>query len=343
MNQETPYISVIVPFYNIEEYVDSCLASLVSQVFQDFELVLVDDGSTDSTRKALEEWVSRDSRVRLFSKKNGGLSDARNFGISKSRGRYITFVDGDDIVSPYYLKHMADAAKRYPNALIVDGFVTLTPETSAFLLDQPTGSHDSSCLVLDRKGFFEQFSYNSVTESAWGKLAPRDAYGERFFPEGALYEDLATLPQLLERFSEYVVLPSSDYGYMRRSGSIVRCSRALLKQSLDYQLALDKVVAWAQDSGDDIDEEGLVYRTCLTYLRMDEVLSRTSDNVSCARKMRRSNLAYVRASLVKMLKNPRIGAVEKMRLGLFAVSPKLCLLVQRAYLSIADSIDGEGR
>ena len=91
-------ISIIVPVYNVEQYLNRCIQSILNQTYTDFELLLVDDGSPDSSPKLCDDWQKKDNRIRVFHKKNGVLSDARNFGINKAKGDYLTFIDSDDFV-----------------------------------------------------------------------------------------------------------------------------------------------------------------------------------------------------------------------------------------------------
>ena len=101
-----PLISIIVPVYNVAAYLCRCVDSLLGQSYQNIELLLVDDGSTDESRAICDEYAARDARVRAFHKKNGGLSDARNAGLDAAKGAYLSFVDGDDWVSLYYIENL---------------------------------------------------------------------------------------------------------------------------------------------------------------------------------------------------------------------------------------------
>ena len=104
MNTEkSPLISVIVPVYKVEKYLPACLDSLLAQTYQNFELLLVDDGSPDKCWEILQQYAAQDARVCIFRKENGGVSSARNFGLEQARGEYICFVDSDDLVLPQYL------------------------------------------------------------------------------------------------------------------------------------------------------------------------------------------------------------------------------------------------
>lgn len=100
---ENQLISVIVPVYNVEEYLKQCLDSILEQTFSNYEVILVNDGSTDSSGLICQEYAEKDSRIRYFEKENGGLSDARNYGIEQAQGEYLTFVDSDDFLDKMHL------------------------------------------------------------------------------------------------------------------------------------------------------------------------------------------------------------------------------------------------
>lgn len=105
-------ISVIVPVYNVEPFISSCLDSLSKQIYQNFEVLLVNDGSTDNSGAICREYADRDSRFHYFEKENAGVADARNFGIERSKGDYITFVDSDDWVTEEYLSILIETLKE---------------------------------------------------------------------------------------------------------------------------------------------------------------------------------------------------------------------------------------
>ena len=109
MEKNGPLISVIVPVYDVGKYLSTCLDSLLAQTWRNLEIIVVDDGSPDGSWDIMQDYAARDSRVRIFRKKNGGVSAARNFGMDAAEGEYLGFVDPDDWVSPHYLEWMAEA------------------------------------------------------------------------------------------------------------------------------------------------------------------------------------------------------------------------------------------
>lgn len=113
LEKSTPFVSVVIPVYNVEEYLLRCVQSVLTQTYDNYEVILVDDGSTDNSGKMCDEFARLDNRVRAFYKTNGGLSDARNFGTDKSKGEYVIFVDSDDYVSDEYIDYLVQLRKMY--------------------------------------------------------------------------------------------------------------------------------------------------------------------------------------------------------------------------------------
>lgn len=105
----SPLISVIVPVYKVEDYLDECVESIIQQTYNNLDIILVDDGSPDNCPKKCDEWARRDSRIRVFHKKNGGLSSARNVGVENAKGKYISFIDSDDTILPDFIEQLYKA------------------------------------------------------------------------------------------------------------------------------------------------------------------------------------------------------------------------------------------
>ena len=116
--KENPKISVIVPVYRVEKYLDRCVESIVNQTFGDFELILVDDGSPDNCPAMCDAWAQKDDRIRVIHKKNGGLSSARNAGMAKMTGKYVCFIDSDDWVETNTFEVLLELLKKYPQVQI---------------------------------------------------------------------------------------------------------------------------------------------------------------------------------------------------------------------------------
>ena len=141
--ETTPVVSVIVPVYKVERYLPECIESVLAQTFEDFEMILVDDGSPDNSGKICDDYAARDPRIRVFHKPNGGVTSARRLGVERSRAEWITFVDSDDKLFPNALRDLLDAAAEHPDADLAEA--EITRDETAFL-SSPTGPGSQSVL-----------------------------------------------------------------------------------------------------------------------------------------------------------------------------------------------------
>ncbi len=208
-------VSVIVPIYKVEAFLDRCVQSILNQTYSNLEVILVDDGSPDNCGRMCDEYALKDSRVRVIHKENGGLSDARNAGIAKATGAYITFIDSDDYVEADYVQVLYDTLKRgkammaiSSHRVLYDGGMVLSKGTDEnTVLDPAT--------VLDRMLYHED-----IDLSAWGKLYARQLWENVRFPKGRLFEDAATTYKLMDKCSRIAVDSKETYNYIIRQNSI---------------------------------------------------------------------------------------------------------------------------
>ena len=213
-----PEISVIVPVYNVQEYVGECIESILRQSFTDFELILVDDGSTDSSGDICNRYSRQDNRIRVIHKQNGGLSDARNAGMKSAAGRYFSFIDSDDTVSPVYLEILYSILKEN-GADISQGAFTQNPEKLA-LKAEKSGLH-----CFDQKAAVHDYLHRrKLFVSAWAKLYKRELFDQVEFPIGKLYEDSFTTYKLIANSSKCVVSEQAVYWHRINKDSITRSS-----------------------------------------------------------------------------------------------------------------------
>ena len=235
---QEPKISVVVPVYNTEKELPVCVDSLLDQSFEDFEIILVDDGSTDSGGKICDEYEKRDSRVRVIHKANGGLSDARNTGLLASSGRYILFVDSDDFLSRDALRQMYRGAKE--GADIISGcFINWLgeechPKLSTFFDDgKVISSSDFIIRSIENHAFWVMvwsYMYSREFLIKNGLLFKTDIY----------YEDMEFTPRALLAASQVVYIAYPFYNHVFRSGSIMS-SPNTWKKTKD---TLDILKAW---------------------------------------------------------------------------------------------------
>lgn len=219
-------ISIVIPVYNVEKYLEKCLQSVKNQTYNHFEVILVNDGSTDSSLSICEKFVNQDKRFSVLSKENGGLSSARNFGIKKAKGSFITFVDSDDYIVKDYLSHLVAGIKSETSIVCSKFF--LVDEKGNLLTKKEAPKKKSEVVSIEEsiKIFLLQNGYD---HSAWGKLYPVSFFETISFPEGKLYEDMGTTYKLLKLASEVVFLDAYDYAYLQRPYSIMNSSFNLKK------------------------------------------------------------------------------------------------------------------
>lgn len=186
-----PEVSVIVPIYNTSSFLEECLESVVAQTFQDFEAILVDDGSTDSSARIAEGFAKKDSRFRLVRQCNMGLSEARNTGLRNAQGNWIAFVDSDDVLSPDFLKTLWQAAIEMDVPVVASGIIAFSRQTPRQGFSRKTSQRISSDEALVRA-----FYQNAVPDfSACNKLYRKSLWETRKFPPGIYFEDMATIPR----------------------------------------------------------------------------------------------------------------------------------------------------
>jgi glycosyltransferase involved in cell wall biosynthesis len=220
MKENEPLISVIVPIYNVEKYLSRCIESIINQTYKNLEIILVDDGSPDSSPAICDAFAEKDSRVNVIHKKNGGVSEARNVAIDVSQGVYILFVDGDDFMAPDMIELLCDTLRSNKADVSSCGYINHYKVVEA-PLDQ-----DNKERVLSGELALEDMLYQrSITTSPWGKLYKKELFNEIRYPLGAKNaQDLAVTYRLLSRSKTVVINSSAKYYYQQREDSAVRSS-----------------------------------------------------------------------------------------------------------------------
>ena len=209
-------ISIVVPVYEVEPYLDRCVSSLCNQTYQKLEIILVDDGSPDSCGTMCDEWAGKDDRIRVIHKSNGGLSDARNAGIAIASGEYIAFADSDDWVSPFFAERLYRVMRR-ENADIVECGILRTAEEGA---DFPAAGDD--CTVFSAKAAMEELIQDRVFhQHVWNKLYRKDLTERIPFEKGKTNEDEFWTYQIFGKAEKIVKLDDILYCYFQRPTSIM--------------------------------------------------------------------------------------------------------------------------
>ncbi|WP_187117131.1 glycosyltransferase family 2 protein [Candidatus Stoquefichus massiliensis] len=213
-----PLVSVIVPIYNVEMYLDRCINSIVNQSYQNIEIILVDDGSPDNCSSMCEFWKEKDDRVVVLHKTNGGLSSARNAGIYVSHGEFLCFVDSDDFIDKTMIETMINAIYKFDSDLACCGRYVLYDNGK--IEEEFTLPKEKT--ISSTKAMQEMLRGTYIGEPAWDKLYKRSLFDEIKFPEGEINEDIVILPLIFKKCSRIVHVSKPLYYYCKNGESITR-------------------------------------------------------------------------------------------------------------------------
>lgn len=214
-------ISVIVPVYNVEEYLENCLESISNQTETDVEIIVVDDGSPDKSGEIAECYRLKDNRVRVIHQDNGGLSAARNSGLDVAKGKYVCFIDSDDWIEPDYLELLLVGIERYQSNISVLKINKITEYRK--IKDLTPTKHEWEIFDKD-EAMKALFTNNKIGYSANNKLFEMSLFSDLRFPFGKLMEDKAVMYLLVDKSSQISVNISEKYHYYQSPVSILRGS-----------------------------------------------------------------------------------------------------------------------
>lgn len=208
-------ISVIVPVYNVENYIDNCLESIIKQSYQNLEIILINDGSTDKSADKCQRYRKKDNRIKYYEKSNSGPSDTRNYGMEKSKGKYITFVDSDDVLAVNCLEYLYQIMQKSKAEISVCAISHFFDE------DVPQFKIGNIQRKVSSKEALKSFFYQKeISTSSCGKLYCKELWDNVKFPTGILFEDNAVLYKVLYRCNTIAYGNAEYYGYRHRKGSI---------------------------------------------------------------------------------------------------------------------------
>lgn len=217
MNQEL--ISVIVPVYNVENYLNKCIDSIINQTYSNLEIILIDDGSTDNSGIICDNYKKIDKRIIVVHKNNGGLSSARNIGLDISRGELISFVDSDDYLEQNMLESLKNNMDKYNSNISICDFYYIKNDIKR-----------KSDVVFNKTEFVSsgkdkykniQNEYGSIASYAWNKLFKKEIFDDIRYPDGKIYEDSYILCETLDKAKIISYISKPLYNYVYRENSIV--------------------------------------------------------------------------------------------------------------------------
>lgn len=312
-------LSIIVPIYNVERYLERCIISILNQTYVNFELILVNDGSTDNSKDICEKYLSIDNRIKLINKKNGGVSSARNTGIELAIGEYIAFVDPDDYINKYMYEVLITTLKKDKSDMVICGYNKVDQNEINFQeinnhidVNNVRTSKISKVEALDKlliEG--EKFVF------AWNKIYKRKLFNELRYKNGKIYEDEFLAHRVLYRCNKVSVINEKLYFYIQRDGSIVNSKFTTKKFDKVYALKeridffKEKNLLELKEKAEKSFVDYFIWNYFVAYQRLENV---NSDLIKLKNEFNKV--------FFEILKNTKISWKEKLTLSLLYISPK---------------------
>lgn len=312
---EKEKISIIVPCYKVEEFLPRCIDSICNQTYKNLEIILVDDGSPDNCGKICDEYSKKDKRIKVIHKKNGGLSDARNFGIKIATGDYIAFVDSDDYINKNMYHCLYNNLKSTKSDISICGF----KKTSSF--DENTELEEANKIDVYNKDEAFKNLYNQravTTVVAWNKLYKKKIFDNLEYPVGKINEDEAIIHLILEKTKKVVYTPYQYYYYYQRPDSIMNDYK---KRNLEiFECFLNRSNYFEKKGWKELQDYNnymLCYQSALHYNKVNK------SNLEDSDKIKEDLKAMLKkyGKLVKKSNNNTFG--QKIIVSLLMINPKI--------------------
>lgn len=304
-----PKISIIIPVYKVELYLDKCIESVLQQTFHDYELILVDDGSPDQCGEICDRYALQDQRIKVIHKANGGLSDARNAALEIITGNFITFIDSDDYIAPNHINSLYEALINNDADISIANISTVTKKSIIESFYQPVIKET----VLEGPEIFSVLNQ----PCAPAKLYRKEIYQDIRFPVGRLYEDLFIFHNVLSKAKRIVLTGMNTYFYLVREGSIM---------NQEYRYEFTDIVDAIESRIDKLEELGLqdlandnrvfIYsRVAVAFANLDPKIPRNKSRLIEIKRIYNKEFP-------KLIKNTA-KAKQKILYLLLLISPKL--------------------
>ena len=316
------FISIVVPVYNVADYLHYAIDSLMKQTYQNFEVILVNDGSTDKSPMLCEDYANRYENIHVFHKENGGLSDARNFGVSKANSDWIFFLDPDDYLEEYTLELIVKIHKEH-HADLISTKVKATSKYNAYTSYKLQESDYKDLVPFTKEKALEAMLDDKfATVSACAKLYHRSILEKVPFPVGKIYEDFYVVGQHLALADKIIISPLETYNYYRREGSIVRSTFTEKRYEFFDAVAKNEEVVRKEYIQSEELHQSLQAKKILGGF---VVIGAKADS---GLKDFTKDKELLRIKVGELLQNGKLSWKVKMKYILFMLCPKLYLLLR---------------
>lgn len=323
INKEHPLISVIVPIYKVEKYLSKCIESIIAQEYSNIEIILVDDGSPDNCGKICDDFATKDTRIKVIHKENGGLSSARNAGIDIATGEYLGFVDSDDSIEPFMYKKLISSIIENKTKLAVCA-VNYVFENGKILTKSNLGEN---CTFDFYQAMIEMNSHRIFDMGAWSKLYHRDLFFDLRFPEGKLSEDYYIMYKIFDRAQKISYVSTPCYNYLQRQNSITHNVRI----NHDHEYAAKEQMEYLEKKYPELKVLG---HTAYASAALTVYDSYIKNAVSCPQKDIKHFKSVVRENRQYIKNADFLSKSKKVQFQLFSISTAMYNIVFKVYRKI---------
>ena len=316
-----PLISVIVPVYNIISYLPRCVESLRTQTYENLEILLIDDGSTDETPALCDRLATEDERIRVFHKKNGGPSSARNFGLQQAGGEYVGFVDSDDYLKEDMVEVLYHEVLQYDAEIATAAFESFFEDESRM-----SNPHNGKIFVYTKEKALDCFLFNDyLTPCVCGKLYSISLWKSVRFPEGKLFEDQFTTYKLIDQCKKIVFDTTPRYYYRKRVGSIGHSSFS--KRTYDLNDAIHEEYDYIHSKYGEKVPNIATARITWEVVFINMMIVAGYEDISTRKEVQK----FAKKNMGKIWNCEYISKVRKIQLSLFAWSFPVYVLFYHIY------------
>lgn len=322
-SKKQPLISVIVPIYKVENYLSKCVESIIAQEYSNIEIILVDDGSPDNCGRICDDFASKDTRIKVIHKKNGGLSSARNAGIDIATGEYLGFVDSDDSIEPFMYKKLISSVIENKTKLSVCA-VNYVFENGETLTKS---NLDEDCIFDFYQAMIEMNSHRIFDMGAWSKLYHRDLFLNLRFPEGKLSEDYYIMYKIFDRAQKISYVSTPCYNYLQRQNSITHNT----KINHDHEYAAKNQMEYLEKKYPDLRTLG---HTAYASAALTVYDSYIKNSVKCPKKDIKHFKSVVKENKEYINNADFLSKSKKVQFQLFLINTTLYNIVFKMYRKI---------
>lgn len=299
---DLPLISVIIPVYNVERYLNECLNSILVQTFNNIEIILVNDGSTDKTEEICDEFAKKDNRVHVFHKGNTGVASSRNIGVDLASGDFIIFVDGDDVADKEMIEVLYNNLKKYDADISICGLLNFDKKMPESILK------NQETIVMNNIEAIESMFYQRYFDTGpVAKLYKSSIVKKNRFPDGKVFEDLYTVYKFLNDAKKVVFTPDIHYYYRQNEISLMH--KDFENSILDELSAIDEIESFVNKENPEL-EASFLSRKFSSYCQVFGWIPENDDNKEII-EIRKMIWKFIRSYRGEMIKNKKARRKNK--------------------------------